>query len=161
MLAMVTCCAANVMIARREGVFDLRVYEARYRTAGRYLGAVLPRDAVVVTSQESASAHYYTRLPVLRWDLLPGDLDDAIKTLRGLGRRPILLVEDWEEPILRARFPASSLAALDWRSRALFGTTTRVRYLDPADREESAPFPRPDSGQAHEGTRPLPTDRLP
>jgi hypothetical protein len=152
-LTLVTCCSANIMIARREGVFDLRVYEARYRTAGRYLDAVLPRDAVIVTSQESASAHYYTRLPVLRWDLLPGDLDDAIRTLRGVGRRPVLLVEDWEEPILRARFRASSLVALDWRSRALFGTTTRVRYLDPLDRDETA--------SAGEGTRSAQTDRLP
>ena len=152
-LTLVTCCSADVMIARREGVFDLRVYEARYRTAGRYLDAVLPRDAVIVTSQESASAHHYTRRPVLRWDLLPGDLDDAITRLRGLGRHPVLLVEDWEEPILRARFRSSTVAALDWRSRALFGTTTRVRYLDPADREESA--------SAGEGTRAMQTDRLP
>jgi hypothetical protein len=97
---------------------------------------VLPPNAVIVTAQESASAHYYTTRPILRWDLLSGDLDAAVDALRGLGRHPVLLVEDWEEPALRTRFPMSALARLDWRSRAQFGTTTRVRYLDPADRDE-------------------------
>lgn len=142
-VALAAVCAANVSIARREAAFDLRVYESRYRTAGRYLDIVLPREAVIVTSQESASAHYYTGRPVLRWDLLSGDLDRVVAAVRGLGRTPVLLIEDWEEPLLRARFPASALARLDWRSRALFGTTTRVRYLDPADREDShAPGPQ-------------------
>jgi hypothetical protein len=98
---------------------------------------VLPQHAVIVTAQESASALYYTRRPVLRWDLLPADLDAAVDTLRRLGRHPVLLVEDWEEPAIRARFPSSAVARLDWRSRARFGTTTRVRYLDPNDREDA------------------------
>jgi len=136
-LGLVALCSLNIVIARRESVFDLWRYESRYRTAGRYLDAVLPQHAVIVTSQESASAHYYTRRPVLRWDLLLFDLDAAVDTLRRLGRHPVLLVEDWEEPAIRARFPSSALARLDWRSRARFGTTTRVRYLDPNDREDA------------------------
>jgi hypothetical protein len=132
-LTLVACCSADVVIARRYAAFDMHRYESRYRTAGRYLAEVLPRDAVIVTSQESASAHYYTGLPILRWDFL-ADLDAAVDTLIAAGRHPVLLVEDWEEPVLRARFPRSALARLDWNARALFGTTTRVRVLDPADR---------------------------
>jgi len=152
-LTLVAACSANVMIARREATFDLRRYEERYQTAGRYLDAALPREAVIVTSQESASAHHYTQRPILRWDLLTGDLDAAVATLIAAGRPPVLLIEDWEEPLLRARFPSSSIAPLDWRSRALFGATTRVRYLDPADREDPA----------RAGSRDLTphTDRLP
>jgi len=142
-LTLVACCATDVVIARRQAAFDMRRYESRYRTAGRYLAAVLPRDAVIVTSQESASAHYYTRLPIVRWDFLP-NLDEAVSTLIAAGRHPVLLIEDWEEPALRARFPRSTLARLDWNARALFGTTTRVRFLDPADRED-APAPRSQS----------------
>lgn len=149
-LAVVAVCSANVMIARREAVFDLWRYESRYRTAGRYLAAVLPRDAVIVTAQESASAHFYTGLPILRWDLLPADLDAALAALNGLGRHPVLLIEDWEEPTLRTRFPESQVARLDWRSRAVFGTTTRVRYLDPDDRDDSsAPARRSQGLQDH------------
>jgi 4-amino-4-deoxy-L-arabinose transferase-like glycosyltransferase len=133
-LTLVACCSADVVIARRYAAFDMHRYESRYRTAGRYLAAVLPRDAVIVTLQESASAHFYTGLPILRWDFL-ADLDAAVDLLTAAGRHPVLLVEDWEEPALRARFPHSALARLDWNARALFGTTTRVRFLDPADRD--------------------------
>jgi len=133
---LVACCSVDVLIARQHAAFDMYRYESRYRTAGRYLAAVLPRDAVIVTSQESASAHYYTRLPILRWDFL-SNLDEAVRTLIADGKHPVLLVEDWEEPVLRARFPGSTLAQLDWNARALFGTTTRVRVLDPADREDA------------------------
>jgi hypothetical protein len=133
-LTLVACCVGDIAIARRYAAFDMHRYESRYRTAGRYLAEVLPPDAVIVTSQESASAHFYTGLPILRWDFLP-NLDAAVNTLIAAGRHPVLLVEDWEEPALRARFPGSALARLDWNARALFGTTTRVRFLDPADRE--------------------------
>jgi len=141
-LTLVGCCCADVVIAQRYAAFDMHRYESRYRTAGRYLAEVLPRDAVIVTSQESASAHYYTGLPILRWDFL-ADLDPAVETLVAAGRHPVLLVEDWEEPVLRARFPRSTLARLDWNARALFGTTTRVRVLDPADRDQPADSSRP------------------
>ncbi|HKE83420.1 MAG TPA: hypothetical protein VKB50_06690 [Vicinamibacterales bacterium] len=137
-LTLVAVVSANVTIAKREATFDLHTYESRYQTAGRYLEAVLPRDVVIVTSQQSVGAHFYTGLPILRWDLLNADLDAALGTLAGLGRHPVLLVEDWEEPLLRVRFPTSKVARLDWRSRAIFGTTTRVRYVDPDDREDDA-----------------------
>jgi len=133
-LTLVACCSIDIVIARRYAAFDMHRYESRYRTAGRYLAAVLPRNAVIVTLQESASAHFYTGLPILRWDFLV-DLDAAVDLLTAAGRHPVLLVEDWEEPALRARFPHSALARLDWNARALFGTTTRVRFLDPADRD--------------------------
>jgi hypothetical protein len=57
-----------------------------------------------------------------------------VSTLTTLGRAPVLLVEDWEEADLRARFPASRLASLDWQPRADIGSTTRVRLFDPVDR---------------------------
>jgi hypothetical protein len=61
-------------------------------------------------------------------------LEAAAARLANLGYRPLLLVEDWEDAGLRARFPASPLARLDWPPRADFGTETRVRLFDPADR---------------------------
>jgi hypothetical protein len=137
LLAVVTVvCATNVVAARREQAFNLRWYESRYRTAGRYLEASLPDRAVIVTSQHSASAHYYTGRTIVRWDLLNGDFDVAL-------RHPVLVVEDWEAQPLRARFPTSELARVDWPARADVGTTTRVRVLDPADRNR-APRVAPD-----------------
>jgi hypothetical protein len=116
----------NVTQATRQSAYALRDYEARYRTVGLYLAASLPPDAVIVTSQESGSAHHYAGLPILRWDLLAVDLDTAIVRLRLLGRHPILVVEDWEKPVLRERFPTGPLASLDWPPRADAGRTTRV-----------------------------------
>jgi hypothetical protein len=130
--------SVNVTLAARQGVYLVREYEARYRTMGRYLAASLPRDTVIVTSQESGSAHYYTGLPVLRWDLLAVDLETAIAHLRTLGKRPVLVVEDWEKPALRGRFPSGPMASLDWPPRAEAGQTTRVGLWDPADRDTPA-----------------------
>jgi hypothetical protein len=124
----------NVTQAQREQAFNLHRYEARYRTAGRYSQAVLPPNAVVVAGQQSASAHHYTSLPVVRWDLLSVDLDAALARLRALGRHPVILIEAWEAPTLQAMFPRSDAARLDWPPRADFGQETRVRLFDPADR---------------------------
>jgi hypothetical protein len=101
---------------------------------GVYLARSLSPDAVIVTSQQSGSARHYTGLPVLRWDLLAVDLETAIGRLRALGRHPVLVVEDWEKPALRQRFPSGPLASLDWTPRAEAGRTTRVGVWDPDDR---------------------------
>ena len=133
--ALTVICSINVLHASREQAFNMRRYEARYRTAGRYLEAALPRNAAIITAQQSGSARHYTGLPVVRWDLLPVDLDEAVAALRNLGRHPVLLVEDWEEDALAAKFPRSRLARLDWTPRADFGEVTRVRLYDPSDRD--------------------------
>ena len=69
--------------------------------------------------------------PILRWDLLDVDLDTALAAMRAIGRHPVLLVEDWEAPDLRKKFPSSANARLDWPARAEFGDETRVRLFDP------------------------------
>lgn len=126
--------SVNVTVAAREQAFALRSFEARYLDAGRYLDAALPPEAVVFAVQQSGSVRHYTRRPIVRWDLLQVDLDTAVDDLRALGRTPVLLVEDWEEAGLGARFPSSAAARLDWLPHAEFGDATRVRLYHPADR---------------------------
>jgi hypothetical protein len=133
LVALTAVCARNVVTARHEGAFTLQIDASRYGTAGRYLDAALPADAVIVTSQHSGSAQYYTGRPVLRWDSLHIGLDEAVDELARLGRPSVILVEDWEEPALRQKFPASTLARLDWPARADFGWPTPVRLYDPSD----------------------------
>jgi hypothetical protein len=132
--AIVAACSMNVVHATSEQAFNLRRYDARYRSAGRYLEAVLPRNAVVLTVQESGSAHYYVHVPIVRWDMLGADLDGTVAALRALGRHPVFLIEDWEVPDFASRFKASPMATLDWPPRAAIGDETRVLLFDPADR---------------------------
>lgn len=134
-LALTAACARNVMTAAHEGSFTLWIDASRYGTAGRYLEAVLPQNAVIVATQHSGSASYYTGRPIVRWDLLETGFDEALGDLARLGRSPVILVEEWEAPQLRRKFPASTIARLDWPARADFGRTTRVRLFDPADRD--------------------------
>ena len=135
LLVLTLVSARNVVTAAHEGSFTLWVDASRYGTAGRYLEAVLPKNAVIVASQHSGSASYYTGRPIVRWDSLHVGFDEALDDLARLGRRPVIVVEDWEEALLRQKFPASTFARLDWPARADFGRTTRVRLFDPADRE--------------------------
>ena len=132
--ALAAVASMNVLRAKDEQAFALQRYESRYRLAGLYLAAAAPANTVIVTSQESGSARYYTKLPIVRWDLLDVDLDTAVAALRALRRHPILLVEDWEAPQMAKKHPRSVIARLDWMPRSEFGDETRVFFYDPADR---------------------------
>ena len=137
LLLLTIAASVNVVIARREQAFALRDFEARYRSAGRYIDSVLPPEAVIFAVQESGSARYYAR-PIVRWDLLPVELDDAVAALTAIHRRPVFLIEEWEIPDIQKRFPSSRLARLDWPARADIGTNVRVLLFDPADRDQPA-----------------------
>jgi 4-amino-4-deoxy-L-arabinose transferase-like glycosyltransferase len=134
LIVLAVVCSCDVVIARDQQAFLLRASEARYQLAGRYLAAYAPANAVVVTVQDSAAMHVYTHLPILRWDLLPIDLDDALTRLRNRGIHPLLLVEEWERPQLRTTFPKSAAARLDWMPIADFGDPVRVGLFDPFNR---------------------------
>jgi 4-amino-4-deoxy-L-arabinose transferase-like glycosyltransferase len=135
-VAVLAACLANVQAADREQVFRLYLNESRFRTAGRYIDSATPRDTVILTMQHSGSVRYYTGLPIVRWDLLAvdADLELVLADLRARGRRGLLLVEEWEVPLFRARFPSSPIARLDWPPRAEFGHDVRVWLYDPDDR---------------------------
>jgi len=133
-VALIAACLANIRIATFQQAFNLHRYDSRFRTVGMYLRETLPRNAIVVTFQESGAIRYYTGVPILRWDYVPVDLDDAINGLRAHGLYPMLVVEDWERPLLREKFPKSRFAALDWTPRANIGETTHVWIYDPEDR---------------------------
>jgi hypothetical protein len=134
-VAVGAACLANVLIASHHQAFNLHRYDSRFRSVGMYLRETLPPNAIVVTFQQSGAIRYYTGAPILRWDYVPVDLDDAINGLRAHGLHPILVAEDWERPLLREKFPNSRFAALDWPLRADIGETTHVWILDPLDRE--------------------------
>jgi hypothetical protein len=139
LLAVTAVASTNIVLAGHEQAFNLRDFDARYVRAGRYADAVLPREAVIFAVQESGSARYYAR-PIVRWDLLPVDLETAVATLTAMHRRPVFLIEEWEMADLRKRFPESRIARLDWPPRADIGTHANIHVFlfDPADRDQPA-----------------------
>ena len=142
LVAITAAGSVNVVHASREQAFNLRRYEARYRTAGRYLAAALPRNAVIVAVQQSASVRHYTGLPVVRWDLLAVDLDAAVADrCAPAAGYPVILIEDWESAALQAKFPRSRLHASTGLLAPTSATVTHVRLFDPADRDAPASAP--------------------
>lgn len=146
LLALAVVGALNIVEARRQEAFLVRRSEARYHSVGTYLEAMLPANAVIVTVQHSASAHHYARRPIVRWDVMPVGLDQAVADLRAIGQHPYLVLEQWEETELRKRHPESALARLDWRPIADIGDHVRVRIYDTVVRraESGATEPRVD-----------------
>ena len=92
------------------------VAEQRYKTVGAYVDSTLPHRAVLICMQHSGSAHFCSGRITVRYDVLePRDLTLAVAQLRRLGYVPYLLLEDWEEPLFRARFAGQTpLGRLDW-----------------------------------------------
>jgi hypothetical protein len=126
--------AWGLIQARQRQVFQLHALEARYARAGEYVASRLPANALVITSWESGSVRFYSGRRTLVWDSLdPAWLDRAIAFVRERGSEPFLLFERWEEPLFRARFRGSPIAALDWPPSAEVGG--QVRIYRPSDHE--------------------------
>jgi 4-amino-4-deoxy-L-arabinose transferase-like glycosyltransferase len=116
-----------------RNAFQLHRLEARYARAGTFAGAYLPANALVITSWQSGSVRFYGSRPTLVWDALDAAwLDRTIAFTRSRGLEPFLLFERWEEPLFRARFGGSGIAALDWPPAAEIGG--QVRIYRPGDR---------------------------
>ena len=138
-LAVATVVLALLFVrdARDRETFRLQRLEARFERAGAYVGRRLPANAIVITSWQSGSVRFYGHRPTLVWDGLdPAWLDRAVDFVRARGLEPYLLFESWEEPIFRARFAGSPIAALDWPPMA--EVTPQVRIYRPDDRQRYA-----------------------
>jgi hypothetical protein len=127
--------AVHLLFISGSRVFKTIDDEARYRTVGEYVRRTLPVNAVMISLQHSGSIRYYSGRRTLRYDWVqPSWLDEAVVSLQRLGYKPYLLLESWEEPLLRDRFgAASAVGKLDWNPVAEF-PPYRIRLYDPADR---------------------------
>lgn len=113
----------------------------RVPIAGRYLDAVLPQNAIVITAYHSGSVRYYTGRHILRPDFIPAErLDATLARLELSGYRPYLLVDELlERQGLLAGFPNSRrLGKIDWPARATIGRYAQVTLYDLADPERYA-----------------------
>jgi len=123
-------------VAHGRSAFDLQRLESRYVAAGAFASRALPRNAVLLSVQESGSLRMYGSRTTLRFDYLdPHGLDQAVEFLDRVGNRPYFVLEAWEEAQFRDRFARSSaLGLLDWPPMAEVGTPVKVRFYDPHDR---------------------------
>jgi hypothetical protein len=126
--------AWQLHIAAGLDVFRLGPIERRYALAAEWVAGQTPSDAVIATAQQSGSIALNAGRSVLRWDLVePGQLDRTIRTVEASGRPVWLLVESWEQPLLRERH-FGGLAALDWPPAAAIASWVPVTIHRAADR---------------------------
>jgi dolichyl-phosphate-mannose-protein mannosyltransferase len=105
--------AASLTYAQRNGAFDIRNQERKYRLAGEFVRTQGPSNAFVLAAQHSGSIRYYANRPTLRWDLLsPTRLDQVLATFRAHGYEPLLVIDVGEYDSFRERFEATGQQAV-------------------------------------------------
>jgi hypothetical protein len=127
--------AAGLWRARALDAFRLSDAQRRVVQIDRYLESALPERAVIVAGEQSGAVRFDTGHPIVRWEA--ASRDDLISALRVLDadRRPVwILLDAWEEPLVRAKFGGVELAALDWPPAVDAGETRRTRAWNLADR---------------------------
>jgi hypothetical protein len=101
----------------------------------RYLDSALPPHAVVLAGEQSGAVRFDTGRSIVRWEAAsPDDLARVLSLLEA-GSRPVWVVLDaWEEPLVRAKFGGLDAAALDWPPVVDAGDAHRTRAWSLADR---------------------------
>ena len=109
--------AHAVTFSQRIPIDEVGEGEEKYSDAGVFVDRVTPPNAVIVSMQHSGSIRYYSGRTTLRYDFMdPGWLDRAVEYLEARGRPVYLLLDEWEVPRLKERFPGQrAIAVLDRR----------------------------------------------
>jgi hypothetical protein len=128
--------AHALMVARAAGTFRLADQLRRVERVADLINEDVPPAAVLVAGEQSGSMRYYTDRPILRWEAAaPRSLAEVTAALES-SRRPVYIVLDqWEEPLFRARFTGIPAGALDWPPILDAGTSHRTRLWKLSDRE--------------------------
>lgn len=99
----------GVRAAATLGVYPPGEGERRYASIAGHVARITEPDAVILAGQHSGALRYYAGRTTIRFDLLNEEwLDEALAWLQGVGRRPYLLLEDWELGAFSRRFGARS-----------------------------------------------------
>jgi hypothetical protein len=112
------------------GVFGLKYGDERYVEVARF-GQTLPERAVFLAVQHSGSLSYYTGRPILRWDAIaPSELDTVVDKLLTRRHHLYLVLDDWEEPHMRARFAGTRSVALLGQPLLTAGIGLRAKVFE-------------------------------
>ncbi len=124
----VAIAAGGVTVARRLNVFEVADVTARALEAGNQLRPLLPPNAVLIAGEQSGSMRHETGRPIVRWETLDAStLKTALDALNERGLEAWWVLDQWEESVVRSRFPGVPEAALDWPPRAEGGPLMRTR----------------------------------
>jgi hypothetical protein len=140
---LVVLAAHGIHFCLQKDLFTIAVGEARYQRVGEFAGRALPERSVLFSMQHSGSLRYYSRLPTLRYDLLPPEqLEALIAHFQARGYHVFIVLDDWEKREFRRRFAGeSALGVLDWAPRALAPGSQPVAIYDPRDRSSTETAP--------------------
>jgi hypothetical protein len=132
--AVVACVFAawSVRVATAGHAFDLQAMESRFPRVGSFARA-MPGQTVFIAGQQTGGIRYHGDHLTLTWDAIPsGSLDAVIADLSRRGSRPLIVLDDEEEPGFRKRFEGQRYGGLDWAPSAEITALTRVHVYDPA-----------------------------
>jgi hypothetical protein len=111
-IALVALGVYAAITAARRDVFPAGEGDRRYATIASFVERATEPDSVILTAQHSGSIRYYAGRLTLRFDVLdPAWLDRAVAWLDQNGRRPYILIEDWEMRQFEERFKQDSALA--------------------------------------------------
>jgi hypothetical protein len=121
--------------SRSLDVFRLGDSHRRVLQIGRYLDAALPDRAVIISGEQSGAARYDTGRAIVRWEAATRADLERVLTLLAADRRSVwILLDAWEEPLVRDKFAGLTAVSLDWPPAVDAGETHRTRAWNLSDR---------------------------
>jgi hypothetical protein len=140
-IALMTFLASHELrFAIDAGFTQAPASERRYIAVARFIEATLPANGVFVTLQHGGSVRHYSNRLTVRFDRIPGSLDEALASLERAGLRPFILLEDWEEQQFKSQFGGTSVAGrLGWRPLARLPEPGGVNIYDPKSAADATP----------------------
>ena len=128
--------AYNLFTARILDTFKLADQLARVETVANYINTNVPREAVILSGEQSGSMRYYTERSILRWEVATPDmLAKAVAELEQAGRPVFVVLDAWEDEPFRKRLSAFPPGALDWPPMVEAGRSHRTRLWKLSDRD--------------------------
>ena len=127
--------AHGLVVARSLDTFKLVDQLRRVEQVADFVVRHLPREAVILSGEQSGAMRYYTDRPILRWEAAtPETLRAAIATLENAGRPVYIALDAWEQEPFTGKFSGVAEVALDWPAVLEAGTSHRTRLWRIGDR---------------------------
>ncbi len=127
--------AYGLVVARSLDVFKLADQWRRVEQVADFVVRSVPREAVILSGEQSGSMRYYTARPILRWEVAtPDTLRTVIATLENAGRPVYIALDAWEHEPFLGKFSTVPEVALDWPAVIEAGSSHRTRLWRIGDR---------------------------